>query len=74
MATQNLKITISSSVGDVIERDMLDTEIEELTLTQQDAKAARLAADEQIEAAKNKKIELLAKLGLTEEEAQAFLG
>lgn len=74
MATQNLKITISSSVGDVIERDMSDTEIEELTATQQDAKAARLAADEQIEAAKNKKIELLAKLGLTQEEAQAFLG
>lgn len=74
MALQNLKITISELGQEDIVRDMTEDEIAALEANTKAKEDLRLA-DEKAKADKEAaKAEVLAKLGLTAEEAQAFLG
>lgn len=73
MASQNLKITISQLGQEDIVRDMTEDEIAELEANTKAKEDLRLA-DEKAKADKEAaKAEVLAKLGLTAEEAQALL-
>jgi hypothetical protein len=74
MATQSPKITISELGQEDIIRDMTSEEIksiEEITADNKARKEAEVKAAEEKEAAK---AEVLAKLGLSQEEAKALLG
>ena len=74
MPTQNPKITISELGQEDIVRDMTSGEIksvEELTADNKARKEAELKVAQEKEAAK---AEVLAKLGLSQEEAKALLG
>lgn len=71
MATQNHKITIIDN--EVIERPMTDEEYASIKLEQDRIAARKVESDEAAAALEAKKLEVLAKLGLTADEVAALL-
>lgn len=71
---QNLKITISELGQEDIVRDMTEEEIAILEAYTKTKKDLRLADEKAKTDKEATKAEVLAKLGLTDEEAQALLG
>jgi Asp-tRNA(Asn)/Glu-tRNA(Gln) amidotransferase C subunit len=73
MATQNPKITISS-LDETIEREMTTNEIAELEQTRTDSLIEKDRIEALLKDKELAKVAVLAKLGLTEEEAKALFG